>query len=428
MGQEHRDIHIRDLVLWTENPRDRVDPNASDQTIANRAINNDDESRWKLKKFFKTMGNRYDLSELPTVVYHGSKPVVYDGNRRIIIGKIIHGCVENEDANYFRNFDYPKMIPCNVCDKQTALEHVYRKHKDDSSWKHLQRDIFNHVHMKMPKSLFLIFDETTKIISNMPKMNQRFVKEEILTRKNLQTLGFYADDGVLKSNHKNDEDAYHILGTIVSLVKNKKLDTRENRKVLMEKIYEDSLCKEILQKLRSKDNPLSLLPTQGNVGTPVERTEAPFQLTREGSAQMTKRVNAKKPELFGTIRPLRAGSVNNLYKDLRSIYKERTKYSGHFPMIIRMGLRLLVEVAAEDVSTEEGPLKISKFLDKYEKDPRITFTQDEKSTLFAQKVDKKRILSLLHIGAHGYTATNNLDQTVALSLIIGKMLELSHGK
>lgn len=84
MGQEVTPLKLEDLVLWTENPRDPIDAAATDQDIVDRALK-DKRSKWKLPKLAKEMGNHYDYSELPTVVYHGKKPVVYDGNRRIFL-------------------------------------------------------------------------------------------------------------------------------------------------------------------------------------------------------------------------------------------------------------------------------------------------------------------------------------------------------
>ena len=114
MDQEVKYISIQDLVLWTENPRDPIDENATDQDIVNRALI-DNSDRWTLEKLAKEMGGYYDFSELPTVVYHGDKPVVYDGNRRIILGKIKFGLVTVSNGSNFGISDFPKEIPCNVC-------------------------------------------------------------------------------------------------------------------------------------------------------------------------------------------------------------------------------------------------------------------------------------------------------------------------
>ena len=42
MSQQIQEIDINDLVLWTENPRDPIDSEATDQDIADKA--------WKNKK------------------------------------------------------------------------------------------------------------------------------------------------------------------------------------------------------------------------------------------------------------------------------------------------------------------------------------------------------------------------------------------
>lgn len=88
--QEVKNIKLSDLTLWTENPRDSISKDAKDIDILNVALE-DTQSKWSLKKLAKSMGDIYDLSEIPTVVYHGNIPIVYDGNRRVLIGKLQKG-------------------------------------------------------------------------------------------------------------------------------------------------------------------------------------------------------------------------------------------------------------------------------------------------------------------------------------------------
>ncbi|MDQ6959497.1 MAG: hypothetical protein Q9M27_00585, partial [Mariprofundaceae bacterium] len=189
MDQEVKLISIKDLVLWTENPRDPIDENAVDQDIVDRAID-DGLQKWSLVKLAKEMGDYYDFSELPTVVYHNGKPVVYDGNRRIVLGKIKHGLVNVNGGTNIQIPEFPDTIPCNVCTKSIALNNVYRKHSDTGSWQPLERDIFLYKFMGKGKSLFLAIDEETGIISANPHLNQRFVKEEIFKEETLKAMGF----------------------------------------------------------------------------------------------------------------------------------------------------------------------------------------------------------------------------------------------
>ncbi len=243
-------IDIKDLVLWTENPRDPFDKNATDQDIANRALSIHGHSKWKLKKLFESMGKWYDISELPTVVYVNGKPVVYEGQRRIIIGKIIHKYVKVKTNIDFSNFDFPKKIPCNVCDKKTALQNIDRKHGDNGTWGELERDVFKHKHMGEDKSFFLAIDEKTRIISDNPFMNQRFVKNEVFSLKALNYLGLGVKNNILVTPYDN-EDLMAILNKIIALVYNKEITTRKNRMgliALLEK--DDAVITDIILKNR----------------------------------------------------------------------------------------------------------------------------------------------------------------------------------
>jgi len=232
MDQEVKYINIKDLVLWTENPRDPIDKNASDQDIVDRALD-DNLNKWSLKKLSKEMGDYYDFSELPTVVYHGDKPVAYDGNRRIILGKIKHNLVTVQEQETISIPDFPKKIPCNVCIEKIALNNVFRKHSDSGSWLPLERDMFLHKFLGKEKSLFLLLEEDTGIISANPHLNQRFVKEELFKEENLNAIGFYVKNGKLFSIH-NDQEGQSILLDLSNKIKNKVITTRKNRGKVIE--------------------------------------------------------------------------------------------------------------------------------------------------------------------------------------------------
>lgn len=53
---------------------------------------------------------------------------------------------------------------------------------------------------------------------------------------------------------------------------------------------------------------------------------------------------------------------------------------------------------------------------------------DDKTTLSVLNVKETTIVQLLHIGAHNFKAANNLDQTVAISIILGQILTRTHGR
>ena len=404
MTQNIKEIDISDLVLWTENPRDPFDANSSDQQFADKAINGDQRSKWSLRKLFDSMGPRYDQSEIPTVVYKSKKPIVYDGNRRVLIGKIIHKCVTTTNCPDFTQLDFPRLLPCNVCDRETAIEHIDRKHGQSGSWDPLERDTFRHREMKKDASPFLILENATYKISSNHALNKRFVSEEIFDANNLREMGFSVSDGSLKSHH-NQNESKQILDAVEELVVNEEITTRKNRGKIIDLLNNDKEIKNILSK--NKNN-----------------TFKKFQQYSKPRIRKTPIAKAQGHQLFGETLTLATGTVNNIYSDLLKIYHVRDAkgYSKDLPRLIRMGLRLICDVAAAKNET------LSQLTNAHYDDAKKELTKDEKTTLSTNSVTKGKIVELLHVGAHAYTSSNNLSQTVAISLIIGKILEITHGK
>lgn len=409
MSQKIVEIKIDDLVLWTENPRDPIDPNSRDQDVANRAWE-DQNGKWKLHSLAKEMQDFYDFSELPTVVFHGNKPVVYDGNRRMILAKLKHDLVQLSDFDKNKLPHIPKIIPCNVCSKDIAIKNVFRKHGDSGSWSPLDRDIFISKYMNGPKSTFLKIDEATGIITNNPHLNQVFVKNEIFTNEKLKEMGFEFNHDDLESKHSRDE-AKIILDDISSKVASKVITTRKNRGKIIDVL--DKSSRSLID--NNKKKPLSKIQVSAS-GT----TTAPSKK----QAPRTKKIEA---EIFNGKLYIKSGQVSDLYRDIVDLYgfyqQKKDTFSQYFPSLVRMALRLLCETAARDNG---------QTLDKYLKDnfanAKKNLDQDAKTTLSSQNVSEGTIIQLLHIGAHNYQASNNLDQTIAISIIIGEILTITHGR
>lgn len=409
MNQEINIIGVKDLVLWTENPRDPIDTTGKDQDVVKKAL--DDKSRWNLVKLAKEMGPDYDLSELPTVVYHGSKPIVYDGNRRMILAKLKHGYIKVPGTEKLRIPEIPKEIPCNVCSESVALAHVWRKHSDSGSWLHLERDIFLHKFMKRPKSPFLVLEESTHLISSYPELNQRFVRDEIFTDEGLKQLGFVTKGGELHSVH-NQKEANKILTDIAQKIVKKQINTRTNRRKALTVLEPDVLA--LIDRNRNK----KLRPTA------IHFKKAPrIKIT----VRQSRRVGRSDASLFGGPLYLKAGNVSNLYRDIADLYKfyldNKSTLSASFPAIIRMSLRLLCESAASDRSK-----KIDEYLEAEFDAAKAQLSKDDKTTLANQNVRKETIVQLVQTGAHNYTSAANFVQTVAISLILGGILTRTHGK
>lgn len=410
MSQKIQVINIADLVLWTENPRDPIDPNSTDQDIAERAWS-DPKGKWNLLKLAKEMRTHYDFSELPTIVYHDKFPVVYDGNKRMILAKIKHNCVTLEGFDTSKLPEIPENIPCNICSKDIAVQNVFRKHGDSGSWSPLDRDLFIHKFMNESKSIFLKLDESTGIIRSNPHLNKVFVKNEIFTGEKLKELGFEFENDDLLSKY-SQEDSLAILNDISSKVEAKIIDTRKHRGKVFEILESES--RSLIE--NNKSNPLN------KINFSSSRVIAPQQTKRQAA-----RTKKKHTALFGGVLYLKAGQISDLYRDIFDLYEyyqqKKDHFSQYFPSLIRMSMRLLVEAAASDKGET-----MSNYLKSNFKKAKVSLDNDEKTTLSTQNVSEGSIEQLLHIGAHNYKAANNLDQTIAVSIILGKILHITHGK
>lgn len=412
-NQEIINIKIEDLVLWTENPRDPISPDLNDQDVADKAFD-DVDGRWDLKKLISDMGDYYDYSELPIVVYDKGKPVVYDGNRRILLGKIKKGLIaipSEFDLDIAKISEFPDELPCNVCSQEIALKSVCRKHSDIGSWDVLGRDMFMHKYMHEPKSIFLIIDEYTGLISGNPALNKRFVKDEIFKDSVLAQLGFKVEYGVLKSNLSADGQK-RVLEDLKEKIVNKALSTRKNRYNVLETLDETS--KRLIDS--SKDKPFVDVSAYDKTQPSGSTTKTP---------RKTKRTQKKDFILFGVDIGLKKGNVNDLYRDILSIAEyylaNKEKLSNKFPALLRMSLRLLVETAAS-----EDNKKIDKYIDAYFDSGKDLLSKDEKTTLSNNNVTKTSLSQLLNTGAHNYSDSLSYDKAYAMSLIVGKMLSISH--
>lgn len=88
-----------------------------------------------------------------------------------------------------------------------------------------------------------------------------------------------------------------------------------------------------------------------------------------------------------------------------------------------MALRLLSETAANDVNKN-----LQDFIKANFSKAKQSLDQDSKTTLANQNVNEGSMVQLLHTGAHNYKSSNNIDQTIAVSIILAEILKLTHGR
>ena len=103
----------------------------------------------------------------------------------------------------------------------------------------------------------------------------------------------------------------------------------------------------------------------------------------------------------------------------------KNNLSPSFPCLIRMSLRLLCETAANDIL---GNNDLGTYIKTNFALAKKTLSQDQKTLLANQNVKDDTMLQLLHTGAHNYKTTPNVEQTIAISIILGAMLMITHKK
>lgn len=420
--QQIKSIRVKELCLWTENPRDPMDPKDTDYNIIKKAIA-DERSKWNLQKIVAEMGTHYDLSELPTVVKLDKKFIVFDGNRRIAVlkylqdeelyGKLGGGLFFKEEPKELRE---QLEVPCNLCTKEVALTNIERKHVNNGSWGPLEREYFLHIHRGHKKSLFLKFEEQTGgAISNHPKMNQRVVKEELLTKKNLEEIGIsFNEDEKLVSNISNS-DTKKVIDNIISTVEDSKALTRgANRGKLKETILQEH--PEMKDKLKPFDDTKNKHVIK--INSNIDNVKPP---------RKTPKTNSKKI-LFERTLVLKSGDVNNLYGAILNVYNKHKDDKDVWP-IIGMSLRLLLDVAARSHYEEiPGATKQDKdaiykdFLKKAKKQMTDKKNINYLSLTNDWLSDKHSMDGMLAKYAHG-NITTNLSDILSNSYIISDILE-----
>ena len=417
-GQKVEYIPVQDLVLWTENPRDPISAKNKNISVIRRAIE-DVDKKWKLKKLAKEMGVRYDCSELPTVVYKGKTPIVYDGNRRVIIAMLMLGIYPEFKNCKFRMPQCPNSLPCNVTSKDIALESVWRKHADTGSWDPIARDIFRNKFWKQPKSVFLQLDEMLGgVIAKSSDLNQRFVGEEVLINPRLKDLGIKVENGSVSSRH-DAANTRKLLEGVFELIVDKTISTRKDRKTPLSQIVPADLKAIVTADQGVEYHTVDLSSTNAAAQT---------GLKEDGNVRLPRRVKSPQIPVFGGKLGIEAGEPANLYRDIVALYeyyeKNKRVLSDRFPALIRMALRLQCELIANCANSKD----FGEFVKNDYDAAKRMLSQQEKTFLSTNNVTKDNIVSLLHTGAHNYESSYNLPQTIAMSLIVAGLLKLHCAK
>ena len=222
--QKVEEIAVKDLILWSENPRDKFPSKVSSNIQIIRQALEDRSGKWKLRRLASQMGDHYDFSELPTVVYSKrGLPIVYDGNRRVVLAMLVLKLYPEFADVAFKMASCPEELPCCVADEATAIDNIWRKHAETGSWDQMSREIFQVRFRKQQKSVFLQLDEITNgTISQDNSLNQRFVADEVLTNPRLKSIGIKVENNEIVSRHNEDETG-KLINEVFRLIKEKKI-------------------------------------------------------------------------------------------------------------------------------------------------------------------------------------------------------------
>lgn len=439
--QKVKELSIARLVLWSENPRDPLPDRKigrENDRIIRRAIEDVDKS-WKLLSLLKTMGEMYDSSDLPIVVMKDGHPIVYDGNRRVILAMIKHNekylkLLSSSARRKLEGFDVDKKLYCDVCTEATALKLIMRKHADSGSWKPIQQGLFRMKYMEESPSILLLINSLTDgAIESSQMLNQRFVEEEVFTKSRLESLGISVEGDSIKSAYTKDE-LVGILRDIFKLIEKGDISTRKRAALgnLLSSLSESSQTSYSSKKDQPRVYTEKYVPIEP---APIEEG------AREEKAVPKKRTPRSKmyeTPLFGGPLSLKDGPVNNLYREVEALDKLITKNVGKgltedAYVVIRMALRLLCETAWKDLKMTY----LEEYLKKYFDVAKARLCKAEKTLLSKNLSDEdpkplethKQLLSRLQDSAHTYDeSTRNYRQTVAISVLVGAILSCSHGK
>lgn len=437
MKQEIKKIHINQLHLWTENPRDPMDVTLSDIDIIKNAIK-DPKTKWILPSLLKEMGEHYDFSEIPTVVEKNGKNIVYDGNRRLAVLKYLQNKEIYQDVSgkiYFPTFEPEELVNlkeiyCNVCDKETALDNIERKHAKSGSWTILDRDYFLHKHRNKAKSLFLMFEEATGLVSSNEILNKRFVKDDILTKENLLSIGFKIKNNKLISMYQRS-DTKEILNILIELIETGKINTRNDQVKGSIRVKRGGELKSVIEKL-SPDVKGKIAKFDDDKKQD-EFSDFAFQKSEEDSTSKQQRKGRQIVEenvFFGGKLNLANSKVQNLYSAIDDIYdkfKDSRFFVNKLPLL-GMSLRLLLDVASREIIGIDDDQAYKKLLKKAKSEMGIKKEDENFLALTNSWLDGSvNMDGIFSKYAHGSIPVDK-GNLMTLSYIVGDILKFYFNK
>ncbi|MDR2440381.1 MAG: hypothetical protein LBE12_13555 [Planctomycetaceae bacterium] len=441
-------IAIKDILLWNENARfpDKYFDENQQKLIDYMVLNKD----FRIKKFAKEVVNDFGLPQVEKIVvyFDGKSYIVREGNRRLATYKLLaNPNLAGREKDFFRKLseniviDDEYMLECLVCKKEEDCERIItRKHlkkNNEVSWQDTER-ARHKIRTQIGKRTDYLKNTISTIVRKLDIPEDG--KEKVLGRGFVTIFWRFFIGNIparyfkFKFDNKNElliADAKFIgkLKVILWDVINKNVDSRSHNK---NKDIEKYLAEINDEKIANISNEFERIAniTNGKRLTDVGEnktifsTETPLISVRKTA--ITKEVTFRP---FGDEKlVLKTGNVNNIYSDFNRLYTyyeaNKGNISASFPAIFRLMLRLLVEAASGN-STRD----FSKYVKTNFAEAKNSLTPDERNTLSSKSCDDStKLIQLLKAGGHNYKDSNDLNQTLAMSLIIGQMIKRTDGK
>lgn len=442
----NNNIPINKLFLWDENARfPDLMSGENEKTLIRHFLKHEDT---KILELAKRIAEDIDLPQLEKLVvyFDGENYFVREGNRRLTAYKLLCNpelADTKENVQYFQTLRGTLKLQihegwaleCLVfeteeqCDRFINRKHI--QHNNEVHWQDTERANYK-IRSGNGKKSDHIKKELRKIIVNLEIPKE--IKEAVLGKGYVTTLwriltskpaeikyGYgFDNDNKLKIKNKSFQDE---LEAIIVDIYNKTITSRtHNRNNEIEK-YINEIDDIYINKNKMWIEDFKASPIQTSLVN-----EVPEKVQYE-SKRKTPTTKERGMPFFGGKLFLQKGDVNNLYSDISRVYclyqSRNNEFSEAFPLIIRASLRLLVERASGN-STTNG---VRDYVDTNFAVAKKELTKDEKNFLSLHHIKEATDLkSLLECGGHGYSASKDMQQTIAMSTIIGKMLMMTHSK
>lgn len=414
MSYEEKVIKVSQIKLDQENPR--FPPVNSQREAIDAMLKDQGEKIVNLAQ--DIYQNGINPSARPILFRDRKKLIDGDGNRRLTALKILETpSLADSNARIRKKIDsilkksgtIPTELSCVVFeDRESARHWISINHggqqegRGQINWDAEQTSRFER---KPTVGL-----EALDLLSHRGLLTEDEKKQ--INKSTLDRLLSYKDVKSKLSISKNGEHfSFGNVGDLKSAVLNL-------RNKAVDEVYTAKKGKEFL------DAALASKTSDGEESKPLD-TRSNSNSNNNGNRSR----RTQNPDLvvFGGKLSLKTGHVNNLYRDIESLYlyylKNKKALSADFIVLFRMSLRLLAETASREAYKD-----LKDYLTDNFDQAKGTLSKDAKTSLSNQSVSKGTTVKLFHTGAHDYTNSRNEEQALAMSIILGAILTVSHGK